>query len=188
LKVLLGVTGSVAATLGMKLVDAFVGDDVRVVATAAATRFTDFHPRATVLTEKDEWPRPSRWKKVGDPILHIELREWMDVLVIAPLSANSLGKMANGICDNLLMSVWLASGRKPVIVAPAMNTQMWLHPAVQKNVASLKEMGVLVVEPVRKTLACGETGVGALAPMSHVVAVARAALKDSRKTGIRCAR
>ena len=174
MKILLGITGSVAAVLASKIFAGFEGDDVRIVITEAAGRFTAVGmtgpvPRRALFTDMDE----SHWQKVGDPILHIELRNWMDVLVIAPLSANSLGKMANGVCDNLLMSVWLASGKKPVVVAPAMNTQMWTHPAVEKNVSTLRDMGVTIVEPVVKTLACGETGIGAMAPISNIVAETR---------------
>jgi len=185
IRILLGMTGSVATTLGRKIIGAFDGDEVIVVQTPAAARFCEPVMRdgvlnvagAKVLTEDDEWA----WRKVGDQILHVELRDWMDVLVIAPLSANSLGKMANGICDNLLISIWLASGKKPTVVAPAMNTQMWLHPAVVKNALAIREMGVRVVDPVEKVLACGETGVGAMAEIGHIAAVARHSAEESRR-------
>lgn len=167
MKVLLGITGSVAAILGNKLIEAFEGDEVKVVPTKAAQHFSDFGSMA--ITDADEW----LWNEMGDPILHIDLRDWMDVLVIAPLSANSLGKMANGICDNLLMSIWLAHGNKPVVVAPAMNTQMWQHPAVQKNISTIKTMGVHIVSPVKKKLACGETGAGAMNSVSQIVVETR---------------
>ncbi len=167
MRVLLGVTGSVASVLGEKLVDAFeVNHEVKVVQTDSSRRILDLAgSKYQVISEKDEWS----WRRVGDPIQHIELREWMDILVIAPLSANTLGKMVHGICDNLLLSIWLAAGNKPVVVAPAMNTQMWMHPIVVMNTHVLRSLGVFIVDPVEKKLACGETGVGAMAPIEQVI-------------------
>ena len=104
----------------------------------------------TVLVDSDEW---NSWKHRGDPVLHIELRNWADIGVIAPLSANSLAKIANGMADNLLTSVlraWDLS--KPVLVAPAMNTMMWDHPVTSDHLATLTHWGYTVIPPVTKTL------------------------------------
>jgi len=166
MNVLLGVTGSVAAIYTEKLAQAFIDDghQVRIVLTQAARQFTTASKFAT-FTDELEWD----WSKMGDPVQHIELRNWMDVLLIAPLTANTMAKMVNGMCDNLLTSVWLAHGTKPVIVAPAMNTHMLMHSITQRNICSLLTMGVGIIGPVEKKLACGDVGIGALAPHDVIV-------------------
>lgn len=131
--------------------------------------------------DPDEWKKP--WVR-GDKILHIELRRWAHILLIAPLSANTLAKMVNGISDNLLTSVlraWDTTGmvdsrEKKVFVAPAMNTAMWRHPITAKQVRTLEEeVGwhewVRVLRPVEKELACGDTGDGAMMDWREIVKV-----------------
>ncbi|KAI9678094.1 MAG: hypothetical protein M1817_006038 [Caeruleum heppii] len=139
-----------------------------------------------IYTDHDEWERP--WtRKTG--ILHIELRRWADLMVIAPLSANSLAKMVSGFSDNLLMSVIRAwdttgeiedrrDGRKRIIVAPAMNTAMWRHPITTRQVRTLEEDWgvdgsaggwVEVLRPVEKELACGDVGDGAMRDWRDIV-------------------
>ena len=106
-------------------------------------------------------------------IPHIELRKWADQLVIAPLSANTLAKLAHGMCDNLLTSVVRAWDRtKPIVIAPAMNTHMWDHPATTEHLAALQRWypHLTIVDPVAKRLACGDDGLGALAPIDAIVA------------------
>lgn len=105
-----------------------------------------------------------------DP-LHIQLAEWADVLVFAPLSANSLAKLALGLADNLacrLFRAWDIS-EKPVIVAPAMNTKMWTHPATAGHIETLCSWGTVLVKPVSKMLACGDVGVGAMASVGDIL-------------------
>jgi len=180
LRVLLGATGSVAAIKVPQLAAALLehGADVRVVATASALRFinnaTTTLPPAVgrVLTDADEWE--PQWRKVGDPVLHIDLREWADVLLIAPLSADTLAKIATGLCDNLLTSIARAwdFGHKQLVLAPAMNTLMWTHPLTAKQLAEIRSWGphsVAIVPPVAKKLACGDVGEGALAPINAIV-------------------
>lgn len=134
-----------------------------------------------IYFDPDEWKKP--WIR-GDKILHIELRRWAHVLLLAPLSANTLAKLVNGISDNLLTSVlraWDTTGmidgrRKKVFVAPAMNTAMWRHPITAKQVRTLEEeVGwrewVRVLRPVEKELACGDTGDGAMMAWQEVVRV-----------------
>jgi len=174
MNILLGVTGSVAATVAGKLVNSLkhIGD-VKVVATNSALKFDQVSSAENSFwsnsihhyTDQDEW----KWKKLGDPVLHIELKDWYDVFVIAPASANTIAKMAHGICDNLLTSVWMASRNKKVLVAPAMNTQMWKHPIVEGNIQTLKMLNVKIIPPVCKTLACGEVGIGAMASIEDIV-------------------
>src|SRR5262245_2079996 len=133
-KVLLGVTGSVAAIQTPTLFDALrrSSHDVKVVSTKAALYF--FDPAApplghgkrdanSVILDEDEWPG-ERYQRT-DRVLHIELRRWADVLIIAPLDANTLAKLANGLADNCLTCVYRAWDRaRPVVLAPAMNTLM----------------------------------------------------------------
>lgn len=133
-------------------------------------------------------------KKMKDPVLHIQLRDWADIAVIAPLSAHTLAKIATGLCDDTLTCVlraWdfgyknsLKKG-KPIVLAPACNTAMWEHPLTQSQLDIVVKFGisngqsesslVKIVNPQVKTLACGEVGNGALA---NTVDIAKAA-KDS---------
>jgi len=178
-KVLLGVTGSVAATLTPQLVAELTkrGHGVQVVSTAHATYF--FDPTTLgirVWQDAQEW-EGERYVR-DQEIPHIELRRLADALIIAPLSANTLAKLASGQCDNLLTSVVRAWDRtKPIVVAPAMNTHMWEHPATQEHLTKLHGWypGLTIVDPIAKRLACGDDGTGALAPIASIIAaVARA--------------
>ncbi|RDW59389.1 putative flavoprotein [Aspergillus mulundensis] len=141
-----------------------------------------------IYRDKDEWKKP--WVR-GEPILHIELRKWAHLLLVAPLSANTMAKMVVGIADNLLLSViraWDTTGlidpkaRKPLVfVAPAMNTAMWAHPVTGKQLtilrdewgwgASNKDGWVYLLQPIEKYLACGDTGNGAMMDWRDIVEV-----------------
>jgi phosphopantothenoylcysteine decarboxylase len=172
MKVLLGVTGSVAAVLTPKLVRALkiAGHAVRVVSTERGLYF--FYRGdvdAPVLSDKDEWPEDGYRKE--NPIPHIDLGQWADILLIAPLTADTLSDMANGKCDKFLTSIVRAWPRKkPIFIAPAMNTRMWEHPLTREHILRLKEWYNLgVLNPVSKRLACGEVGMGAMADISAIV-------------------
>lgn len=172
-KILLGVTGSVAAALTEKLVKSLVysGYSVQIAATRPALYFWDWkNSKVPVWLDEHEWP-PGIYRK-DDPIKHIELRDWADLFLLAPLSANTLGKLANGICDNLLTSVARAWDlNKPLVIAPAMNTRMWEYPATKLHLDRLAEWYKLrVVPPVEKLLACGDMGMGAMAEINDIVA------------------
>jgi len=197
MNILLGLTGSVATKIAPKIIEALEAipncSEVRVIMTDKAAMF--YNPEALarvsgvkVYTEGDEWTwrkeikaighatvqclATDKWEK-GLPIQHIELVKWASCLVIAPATANTIGKMANGLCDNLLTSVFTAWDRnRPVIMAPAMNTMMLHSPAVVHNMETLQKMGVLMVPTVKKELACGDTGDGALADASDIARVA----------------
>ncbi|XP_027513395.1 phosphopantothenoylcysteine decarboxylase isoform X3 [Corapipo altera] len=107
---------------------------------------------------------PGLWKGRSDPVLHIELRRWADLMLVAPLDANTLAKVANGICDNLLTCViraWDLS--KPLLFCPAMNTAMWEHPITARQVEQLKGFGYTEIPCVVKKLVCGDEGRGAMA-------------------------
>ena len=108
---------------------------------------------------------------MGDPILHIELRNWADMFVIAPLDANTLAKLAYGLCDNLLTCIARAwdTKNKPLLFCPAMNTLMWNHPSTKKNIDIVKNYGCFEIAPISKRLACGEEGMGAMANVEDIV-------------------
>ncbi|KAJ2781368.1 hypothetical protein GGI15_003234 [Coemansia interrupta] len=179
-RVLIGATGSVASIKVPQLAQTLLtlssshnlDLEISIAASNSALHFfrrSQLPNGVTLYTDKDEW---SGWKKIGDPVLHIELRKWADVLVVAPLDANTLAKVANGFCDNLLTCVVRAwdMGR-PRVVAPAMNPMMWEHPVTERQLGELKTMGFAVVDPVEKVLACGDSGMGAMAEPESIARV-----------------
>ncbi|OCB87739.1 flavo protein [Sanghuangporus baumii] len=109
--------------------------------------------------------------KIGDPILHIELRRWADVVLIAPCSANTLAKMAGGLCDNLATSVLRAlAPTTPTYVFPAMNTLMYEHPLTTEHLRIVRDvLHYEVVGPIGKNLACGDIGLGAMTEWKDIV-------------------
>ncbi|MBI2482959.1 hypothetical protein HYV74_02135 [Candidatus Uhrbacteria bacterium] len=193
--IVLGVTGSVAAKrtppLALEL-SRSIGR-VDIVASARSFTFWDPHTLSTerqaqnhgysyrVWRDEDEWGT-GQYER-GAMIPHITLREWGDVLCVAPCTANTLAKMAAGICDTLLTSIVRAWRRdRPLVIAPAMNTQMWEHPATAEHLATLRRWypKCTVVDPVVKTLACGEHGVGAMADIEDIRYHVAAALDCDR--------
>jgi phosphopantothenoylcysteine decarboxylase/phosphopantothenate--cysteine ligase len=166
MKIVLGVTGSIAAYKACELVRMFVknGDEVRVVMTEAAKEFV------TPLTFRTLSRNPVYSAQFGEIASwepeHISLSE-ADAIAVAPATANIIAKMAHGIADDLLSSVLLAT-RVPVTVAPAMNDGMWDNPATQSNLATLKNRGITIVEPDTGELACGSEGKGRLADVSAI--------------------
>ncbi|KAK6351798.1 hypothetical protein TWF718_004943 [Orbilia javanica] len=129
-------------------------------------------PTSASPDRENEETTSAIWSKIGDPILHIELRRWADILIIAPLSANSLAKIVGGFSDNLLLSVVRAwDTNKPIAVAPAMNTLMWEHPVTTSQIKVLETewKWFKVLRPVEKLLACGDSGSGAMKEWSSIV-------------------
>jgi phosphopantothenoylcysteine decarboxylase/phosphopantothenate--cysteine ligase len=159
-KILLGISGSIAAYKTAALVRLLIkaGAAVKVVMTPAAKDFVSPITLSTLsknqvlsdLSNNDSWSN------------HVMLGRWADVMLIAPLSCNSLAKIAHGICDNLLTAVYLSS-TCPVIVAPAMDEDMWLHPAVQNNLQIIQQFGNQVIPVENGELASGLTGDGRMA-------------------------
>ncbi|CAE7359624.1 HAL3 [Symbiodinium sp. KB8] len=124
-----------------------------------------------VYRDSNEW---QYYGQVGkDPVLHIELRKWADLLLIAPCSANTLAKLAGGLADNLLTCIARAweVGQKPMLIAPAMNTAMWEHPLTSRHLAVVTDIlcGVVVPPQPAKRLACGDSGAGALATIPAIL-------------------
>ena len=112
-------------------------------------------------------------------ITHISLAEKADIVVLAPATANIIGKIANGICDDLLSTVMCAVWQKPVLVAPAMNNNMWSNPAVQKNIETLSRMNYKKIGPEAGRLACGTEGVGRMSEPADIVEQIKQMLSDN---------
>lgn len=185
MRLLLGVTGSVAAIKVRELVHHFECHqiDTIIIPTEKAKHFLhlndDWCRHGTVgrfesncyFEDSDEW---SSWKERGDPVLHIALRDWADIFLIAPLDANTLAKISHGLCDNLLTNVvraWDLTKKKPLIVAPAMNTAMYEHPLTRQQLDLVTNtFGYREIPSIEKTLMCGQTGIGAMASLETIVA------------------
>ena len=159
-KILIGVTGSIAAYKIPLLVRLLIkqGAEVKVIMTTASKNFVSTLTLSTLsknnvltdLSENDSWAN------------HVMLGRWADVMLIAPLSCNTLAKMANGLCDNLLMAVYL-SATCPVVMAPAMDEDMWLHPSTKNNLQRTASSGTLIIPVESGELASGLTGEGRMA-------------------------
>lgn len=208
--ILLGVTGSVAALKTPLLYETLKrsGHAVKVVATQASLYFFDADdiPREALVLDEDEWPgrgEGRRWQRDED-VLHIQLRRWADILVVAPLDANTLAKLANGLADNCLTCVWRAwEPSRPVLLAPAMNTLMWQHPATGRHLRQIAaDMGATppndltldellgwinahcprlrIAAPENRRLACGDVGVGAMAALDPIMTLVQSLLGERK--------
>jgi len=169
--IVLGVTGSIAAYRAADLTSLLAkqGHDVHVVMTADALRFITAvpfktlsrNPVVTDLYDEDEGWQPT----------HIKLADEVDLLLIAPATANCLAKLALGLANDALSCVALAlNPRAKILIAPAMNGRMWLHLATQQNVATLKSRGAQFIGPEEGLLSCGYEGLGRLWPVEKVAA------------------
>jgi len=176
--VILGVTGSIAAHKAVDLTSLLVkaGCTVHVVMTADAQKFVTPLPfktlsRQTVVT--DLYQEDSGWKPT-----HIELADEASMLLVAPATAQTIAKLAVGLADDALSCIALALNPKAkLVIAPAMNGKMWLHPATQENVATLKKRGAVFIGPEEGQLACGYEGVGRLWPVSQIIEIVTELLK-----------
>jgi phosphopantothenoylcysteine decarboxylase/phosphopantothenate--cysteine ligase len=174
--ILLGVTGGIAAYKSVDLCSKLTtqGYDVCVVMTESARKLVSEclfrtlskNPVLTDLFESPDW-RPG----------HVALAERADLMVVAPATANFIGKLANGIADDVLSTSAIAFHKK-VLLAPAMNTHMWRHPAVQKNCETLRSWNIDFVGPASGHLACGDVGEGRMAEVPEILAKINELLKD----------
>lgn len=177
-KVALGVTGSVAAYKAAEITRRLMdkGLDVRVVMTEHAEKLITpltFEALTGHEVLRAGMPRPGE-----NPMPHVTLGGWADLVLVAPATANIIGKLANGIADDSLSTLLIASGA-PIVMAPAMNARMYIAPAVRENIEKLKARGVRLVGPASGYLACGEEGPGKLANVGEIVS----AVLDSLKLG-----
>lgn len=167
--VILGVTGGIAAHYVPELIGVLRQRHmvaVWVVMTEAATRFTTPLTLETAsgnLVAVGLFEAAGRW-----PVVHVNLARLADIVVVAPATANTIGKVAYGLADNLLTAIIMAT-RAPVVFAPAMNPQMWANPIVQGNIGRLRELGYHFVEPRVGVLATGEQGMGCMAEVNVIV-------------------
>jgi phosphopantothenoylcysteine decarboxylase/phosphopantothenate--cysteine ligase len=163
--ILLGITGGIAAYKAAELVRLLVkqGMQVQVVMTPAACQFitpTTLQALSGKPVLTDLWGENTGHSTSGNGMAHIELARAADAIVIAPASANFIAKLVHGAADDLLSTLCLARGDCPLLVAPAMNVEMWQNPATQRNVAQLRLDGIAVLGPDSGDQACGETGMG----------------------------
>ncbi|KAH3681039.1 hypothetical protein WICMUC_000020 [Wickerhamomyces mucosus] len=179
--ILIGATGSIATIKVPLIIDKLykIFGQSKVSIQLVVTKSAEiFLKGLKISTQVKIWRDDEEWfggvKKFGDSVLHQELRKWADILLISPLSANTLAKISNGICDNLLTSIirsWNPSN--PILVAPAMNTFMYTHPVTKKHLNILKEdcPWIEVLKPVEKVLVCGDIGMGGMREWSDIVEI-----------------
>ncbi len=183
MRVIVGVSGGIAAYKACELVSRLVqaGEEVRVIMTPTATEFVSpltfraLSGGAVAIGIEDE---------PEGPLSHITLSHWAQAMVVAPATASLLARLAQGTADNMLSLVYLGF-RGPVLVAPAMEPDMWQHPRTEANVRILKEDGVIVVGPREGRLASGRTGVGRMADPHELVEALRDAVAVKDLAGVR---
>jgi phosphopantothenoylcysteine decarboxylase/phosphopantothenate--cysteine ligase len=178
-KILVGVTGSIAAYKSCELVSFFVkeGAQVKVVMTGNAARFVSPLTLESLSGQRTFVKMFGRG--AGDPYAHLDLAKFPDAAVIAPATANIIGKLANGIADDLLSTLVLAL-ECPLVIVPAMNTRLYVNQAVQENIKKLSERGVRLVPPEAGPLACGDTGEGRLASLESILEETAACLVTAK--------
>lgn len=172
MNILLAVTGSISAYKILDLTRELTKKShiVKVILSKGAEKFV--HPQTfkylgatNVYTSEDDF----NYSTPEDPVLHISLRNWMDIFVIAPASANTIGKLSHGLCDDLISSVFVCNQQRPCLIFPAMNSQMLTHPFVRENIAKLNTLSNLFIHPTQEgELACGEQGYGKLACVDEI--------------------
>lgn len=170
--IILGITGSIAAYKGAELANLFTkeGYSVHVIMSAAAQKFIT--PLSFQTLTKNKVYTDMFDESFYEDVRHISLAQKADFAVIAPASANFIGKLASGIADDMLGTVVMALGGKPVLICPAMNSAMYGNPIVRGNIEKLSGLGYRFVEPREARLACGDLGKGALADIQAIMEAA----------------
>ena len=177
--ILLGVTGSIAAYKAADIANTLTKDGyhVEVILTRGGMEFIT--PLTFSTLTKNRVHTDLFEEKYPREVLHISLAQNADILLIAPASADIIGKLANGIADDMLSTVALAVHKIPVYIAPAMNTYMYENPIVQENISKLIRFGYHIIEPREGRLACGDLGRGALAEVSVIITLIESQLRES---------
>ncbi len=169
LNVLLGVTGGIAAYKAAELASKLTaaGTAVKTVMTENACRMISSKTFET-LTGNQVFT--TLWGQAQEfSTAHISLADWADIVVVAPATANIIAKIATGICDDILSTTLCVCWQKPKLMAPAMNTNMWLNPMVQKNIQTITEMGYKLIGPEKGRLACATEDVGRMSEPEHIL-------------------
>ena len=179
--VVIGVTGGIAVYKALDVISALRKKDieVHVIMTESASKFVNpltFQSISQNMVVTDMFAEPKAWE-----IQHISLAQKADLMLIAPATANIIGKVANGISDDMLSTTIMAASKAKVIFAPAMNTNMYQNKIVQNNIKKLKDFGYEFIEPASGRLACGDVGVGKLADVSTIVERVLAELNDKEQ-------
>ncbi len=175
-RILLGVCGGIAAYKAAELARRLTAEGavVRTILTRNARRLVTpklFETLTGQAVYTSLWSGPEAFQ-----IGHVSLADWAQAVVVAPATANLLAKLAVGLCDDLLSTTLCAAWERPLLLAPAMNTKMWTHPAVQQNARTLQERGVTLIGPEEGPLACGTQGPGRMAEPADILAAIQAAL------------
>jgi phosphopantothenoylcysteine decarboxylase/phosphopantothenoylcysteine decarboxylase/phosphopantothenate--cysteine ligase len=167
--IVLGVTGSISAYKSADIVSGLtkLGYNVNVVMTKAGTLFIT--PLTLQTLSKNRVYTDVFQEDCPEEVKHITLAQNADLLLIAPATANIIGKLANGIADDMLTSLYLAVKDIPMLIAPAMNTRMYENKIVAENLKKLTDNGFTLIEPKESLLACGDVGKGALADVSEII-------------------
>lgn len=175
--ILLGITGSIAAYKAAEIANRLTKDGftVETIMTKGGCAFIT--PLTLQSLTKNRVYTDVFEEKYPREIQHISLAKKSDLVLVAPASADIIGKAANGIADDMLSTVLCAVSGIPVFFAPAMNTQMYENPIVKGNIERLKQVGYHIIEPRESLLACGDTGKGALADVDSIVTVVKSALQ-----------
>ena len=180
-EVVLGVTGSIACYKSCDLVSQLRKDPglrLHVVMTQEATRFVSpltFQTLSGNRVYADLFEAPEEWD-----LVHTSLSGKADLVVVCPATVNVIGKLANGLCDDLLTCLLIAT-KAPILMAPAMNQRMYEHPTTQGNIRKLKNLGVGFVGPIHGEMACREIGMGHLAEVADIASAVRRRLGSARR-------
>ncbi len=166
---LLLMTGSIACAKATGLISAWVkqGDEVKVVCTPGTLNFVGL----ATLEGLSQQPVMTNTYEAGAMMDHINVSRWADQIILCPTTANAINKLAAGICDDVVTTVWVAAHglKKPMFLVPAMNTMMWQYPATQNSIQTLSDWGVAVMQPQAGELACGEVGEGRLPEVEAIL-------------------